>query len=41
MVIPVWIEWGVPIGGLIIAAAGILYARHIAADFDRKYGKRG
>ncbi|WP_020180864.1 hypothetical protein [Methylopila sp. M107] len=38
---PVWIEWGVPIGGLIIAAAGYFYARYTAAQFDRKYGKRG
>lgn len=38
---PAWIEWGVPVGGLIVAAATVLYARYLAADFDRRYGKRG
>lgn len=35
----VWIVYGVPVGGLLFAAVSLLYLRHSAHSFDKKYGQ--
>jgi len=34
-----WLEWGFPATSIILAIAAYFYARHIARDFDKKYGR--
>ncbi|GLK77494.1 hypothetical protein GCM10008171_27480 [Methylopila jiangsuensis] len=41
MQLPLWFQLAVPIGGLAIGLTALLWARHEAAKFDRRYGKRG
>lgn len=41
MQLPLWFQLAVPAGGLLIAAAAWVWAKHEAAKFDRRYGKRG
>lgn len=35
-----WLIYGFPAVSLLLAAGAYLYARHSAAEFDRKYGDK-
>ena len=39
--LPTWFLLGVPAGCLALGVAGVIWANYVAADFDRRYGKRG
>ncbi len=34
-----WITYAVPAMAGVLAVAGLLYARHIAAEFDRRFDR--
>lgn len=40
MQLPLWYQLGVPLGGLVVAAAALLWARYEVSKFDRRYGDR-